>query len=128
MPSKFSLCLLPVVLCSTAWSPSQTAHAKAERPDPLDANSSVPRLAYTSSLAGYQRMREQPVGSWRGVNETVTRIGGWRAYAKEAAEENPGSAQGSSPGTSPARSSSAAAEPNAAQTPAQGSHSGHKKP
>lgn len=56
------------------------------RTDPLDAAASVPRLVYQSPLADYRRFAEQPVGSWRGANETANRIGGWRVYAREAAE------------------------------------------
>jgi hypothetical protein len=42
-------------------------------------------LQYTSALAGYQAYSDQAVLSWREANDRVGRIGGWRAYAKEAA-------------------------------------------
>lgn len=42
-------------------------------------------LAYRSALADYQTYKDQPVQPWRETNETVGRIGGWRAYAREAA-------------------------------------------
>ena len=54
------------------------------RPDPADPTAAVPSATY-SSLARYRRHAEQPVRSWREANETVNRIGGWRAYAREAA-------------------------------------------
>jgi len=56
------------------------------RPDPLDAQARVPPLLHQSAFAQYRRLGEVPVGSWREANDTVTRIGGWRAYAREAAE------------------------------------------
>lgn len=41
-------------------------------------------LAYESVFARYQSYRDERLGSWRDANATVERIGGWRAYAKEA--------------------------------------------
>ena len=41
-------------------------------------------LRYESVFARYQSYRDEKTGSWREANETVDRIGGWRAYAKEA--------------------------------------------
>lgn len=55
------------------------------RPDPLDARAAVPPVAHVSPLAVYRRAGELSVGSWREANDTVTRIGGWRTYAREAA-------------------------------------------
>ena len=42
------------------------------------------KLKYRSVLSQYQAFSEQPVAPWRETNETVEKIGGWRAYAKEA--------------------------------------------
>lgn len=54
------------------------------RRDPLDAKADVPPLRYESPFALYRRMTETKVGSWPEANETVNRIGGWRAYIREA--------------------------------------------
>ena len=54
------------------------------RPDPLDANAPVPPLSRQSSLSTPLPLGEAAVGSWRDANDTVNRIGGWRAYAREA--------------------------------------------
>lgn len=43
-------------------------------------------LPYQSVLGDYQSYKEQPVGSWRGANDEVQKIGGWRVYAREANE------------------------------------------
>lgn len=43
-------------------------------------------LQFNSTFAGYQAYTEQAVGSWREANDNVGRIGGWRAYAREAAQ------------------------------------------
>lgn len=47
------------------------------------------KLQYTSALATYQGYTDQAVQSWREANDRVGRIGGWRAYAKEAATGQP---------------------------------------
>lgn len=86
-------------------SQAQTPQPAPPRPDPLDAQARVPPVAYRSPLAGYRSWTEQPVGSWRETNETVNRIGGWRAYAREGL-----------PGTTPA----APAAPAATAAPAAG--------
>jgi hypothetical protein len=78
-----------VVSCSLASGAAARpggAGARERVADPTDARAAVPRLAHESSLSRYRRYAEQPVGSWREVNETVNRIGGWRAYAREANE------------------------------------------
>lgn len=59
------------------------------RPDPQDARASVPRVAYESPFSGYRAYTEEKPGSWKDANDTVGRIGGWRAYAKEAEEPQP---------------------------------------
>ena len=57
----------------------------AARPDPLDPAAPVPPLTHASALTAAPSLSETPVGSWREANDTVNRIGGWRAYAREAA-------------------------------------------
>ena len=38
-----------------------------------------------SAFSTYQTFVDEPVANWKSANNTVGRIGGWRAYAKEAA-------------------------------------------
>lgn len=45
------------------------------------------RLTYNAPLAGYRSWNDQLVQSWRDANEAVGRIGGWRAYAREASAQ-----------------------------------------
>lgn len=42
--------------------------------------------AWRSAFDGYRSFADVPVAPWRDVNDTVGRIGGWRAYAREAAQ------------------------------------------
>ncbi|MGP1691485.1 MAG: hypothetical protein ACTS6O_03150 [Giesbergeria sp.] len=69
-----------------AWAQPASNSAK---PDPQDANASVPRVIYRSSLANYRALSDEKVTSWKETNDNVGRIGGWRAYAKEAQEPEP---------------------------------------
>ena len=84
----------------------QAQPAPVPRPnDPLDAKALVPSAAYRSAFTGYRAGGETPPASWKQANDTVTRIGGWRVYAREAgAAQAPASAptQGA-PALGPAR-------------------------
>ena len=66
-------------------------------------------LRYESVFARYQSYRDEKTGSWRDANETVDRIGGWRAYAKEA--QQPDSVAPVAPAT-PTRAQPQATKPN----------------
>ena len=65
-------------------------------PDPAP-----PTLDFRSALEAYQPFTDEKAIPWKEANETVYRRGGWRAYAKEAAEKAP--AEGDLPkvGTDP---------------------------
>lgn len=43
------------------------------------------RAAAPSAFSTYRTFVDEPVANWKSANDTVARIGGWRAYAKEAA-------------------------------------------
>ncbi len=90
----FVLCAAPLVVAAQAAPSTPPA-----RPSPLDANASVPPLVQRSALAGYRKLREEPLQPWKQANDEVARIGGWRAYAREAAQ--PASAPASVPGARP---------------------------
>lgn len=87
-----------------------TATAAAEGPppdsptpllaDPMDATVSVPPLVYRSGLRSYRRLDPNAALSWREANDQVGRIGGWRAYAREAnaPEADAGAAAAPGPG------------------------------
>lgn len=69
---------------------AQPAHAQqsgegAAR-NPADPGAQTPSLQYKSPFAGYRPFASGAVGPWREVNDEVARIGGWKAYAREAYE------------------------------------------
>ena len=75
-----------------------SARAQAPRPDPLDAKAASAPLVHRSALAAYRRLGDDaPPVAWRDANQTVERIGGWRAYAREAAAPPASAAAASAP-------------------------------
>lgn len=79
--------LVPAVLCAAASAAlAQTAppEARPARPDPLDPTAEVPALRYRTSLNPARGAEAGKPLAWRDANEQVGRVGGWRAYAREA--------------------------------------------
>ena len=106
---------------------------KAKRLDPLDPKASVPSLGYESSFLQYRRLDDAKPQSWREANDTVTRIGGWRVYAREAQQPDPvpASVPASTPASPPASAASAkpaGPPPAASPAPMPAGHGGHKTP
>ena len=77
-------------------------------------------LPYRSVFDGYQPFTDEKMRSWKDSNNTVEKIGGWRASAKEAAE--PASADKQVPAVTPPKPATPAS-PAAAANP----HAGHGK-
>lgn len=73
-------------------------HPPAERADPLNAEAPVPPAAYRSALAGYRSLADEKVMPWKESNDTAGRIGGWRAYARQAREGEPAMPADTPPG------------------------------
>jgi hypothetical protein len=67
----------------TSHHPSGTAET-TRTATTLAAPPAASGLRYESVFARYKSYRDEKTGSWLGANETVDRIGGWRAYAREA--------------------------------------------
>ena len=84
--------LLPPALTSSL------AQAPANRPDPSDAAATVPAINYQSPFARYHAFADEDLAPWRETNDTAARIGGWRAYAREASQPAPAT-ETSSPAT-----------------------------
>jgi hypothetical protein len=111
-----------------AWlAASSLVHAQAEskagKPDPSNAMAVVPAATYSSPLARYRPAGEIKLGSWQEVNETVTRIGGWRAYAREASQpEAAAPPEASRPASAAAPSPAPAAS---GSMPGHGTHGKH---
>ena len=81
---------LPLALLAVfaAAADAQTAAPPSAPPraaDPTNPRAEVPAALHVSAFAGYRRHAEAAPTAWKDANDTVTRIGGWRTYAREAA-------------------------------------------
>jgi hypothetical protein len=85
------------LVISASLARAQGLADRVPRPDPLDARASVPAVEYRSPLSRYQRLGQDKPMPWKDANETVNRIGGWKAYAREAQQP-----EAIAPATSPA--------------------------
>ena len=100
---------------------------RSPKPDPLDPKAAVPALTYASSLKLDQRVASVGPTSWREANDTVTRIGGWRVYAREASQPATESKPTPFPAApQPLAPTAPAVLPAPAVTPH--AHGGHPKP
>lgn len=126
-------------IAGAALAAALAAHAQsaapAARPDPLDPQAGVPALNYESSFARYRRMSETQPIPWREANDAVARIGGWRAYAREAQQPEAAGAvtPSQTPGglaTTPSQPLAPAATPSPPPGPAAKPlpHDGHHTP
>lgn len=69
----------PILTILLMLSPALAIAAEATKPTkPLLS------LPYESALRGYRNFADEPIADWRATNDTVARIGGWRAYIKES--------------------------------------------
>ena len=105
---RAALWRLPLPACAVFAVSMSMAAPPTARPDPLDPAAAVPPATYASTLRPVRRATDAKPVPWREANDTVTRIGGWRAYAREPL---PGAAASSPP-----------------PTPAASGHSGHRTP
>jgi len=76
---------------------SVAAAVPAQPAPSAPATPAEPVLPWRSTFEGYQPFADQQVGDWRAANETVGRIGGWRAYAWEAQQQDGGAKPAGSP-------------------------------
>ena len=77
------------MLTATSIAQAQGTPGGTQRVDPLDAQAGVPAVTYSSSLAGYRPLGDDKRIPWKAANETVNRVGGWRAYTREAQQPEP---------------------------------------
>ena len=97
------------LLVVSLWATQANAQDFAPAPNPANIASpaateqaAVP--AYRSALEGYQRYTEEKTVNWKDANDATARIGGWRAYAKEASQpQAPEGTDKSNSGVMPAK-------------------------
>ena len=93
--------------CGLASLLGMAAHAQpAAPPVPFPTTQPTPQpLAFQSALQGYQPYTDDKIGNWKAANDTTARIGGWRAYVKEASApaDTPAPATAAVPATGTAK-------------------------
>lgn len=109
-----------IALLAASFAHAQGTASSTARADPLDPQVRVPAASYQSPLANFRRLGDDTPVSWKAANETVNRIGGWRAYAREAQQPDPAASAAGGRGAS---------APGPTQppghTPAHGGHKTH---
>lgn len=86
-PKYAILTLLCGALLGLAAQAQPSTHAQpASLGNPASADAPAVRVPYRSPFEGYRPHRDITPGPWRAMNEEVARIGGWKAYAREAHE------------------------------------------
>lgn len=107
--------LLAVLAISPALWLASAASAQSAQPTGQSADT------FRSALEGYQPYTDEKIVNWKEANDVVGRIGGWRAYAKEARE--PDAAAGNAASTATVQGGRDA-KPEPTKNGA-GSHMGH---
>ena len=107
------IALLTVAVLAQAQ--PQGAPAPNERVDPLDAQVRVPAVTHSSALSSYRKLGDDKRIDWKEANKAVNRIGGWRAYAREAQQPEPAP-------VAPAGRTTPAPVPTSGAMPAHGGH------
>ncbi len=87
---SFLLRCRPMVATALCLVGSALAAGPSPRPpDPLDPQAAVPAARHRSVVPTTPAPVEVAVGDWQRANANVARIGGWHAYAREAAAPAP---------------------------------------
>lgn len=71
-----------------------TGLASAQTASPATVSTPA-ATGFRSAFEGYQPYTEEKTQAWKEANDTAGRIGGWRAYAKEA--QQPAAADNAAP-------------------------------
>lgn len=83
-PPRLATFAVPAVLAA-ALSTSAAFAQPMPAPTPASVVNQAAPLGFTSAMEGYKPYTDDAVTNWKAANDTVAQIGGWRAYAKEAA-------------------------------------------
>jgi hypothetical protein len=61
-----------------------SAHASFAQTKEVAKITSAPQPGFESVFKDYQPLRDEKMVEWKATNDVVTRIGGWREYARQA--------------------------------------------
>ncbi len=102
---KFAILYVAIVTAALGHAGVLSAAPVSASGDPANNTATVAPIQYQSPFRDYRPLGEDRNTAWKDANDTVGKVGGWRAYAREAAETNK------------AREDSAAAPPKPIATP-----------
>lgn len=71
--------LMPLVFAATAHAQALQAQAQAQ-------DAVAPTVQFESALRNYTPFTDEKIVPWKQSNDTVRQVGGWRVYAREAAQ------------------------------------------
>lgn len=94
MNRPLTIALLAVL--GTLFGPGAQAQAQNQSQAVAPADTATAQ-AWRSAFDGYQPFSDQKTVPWRQANDTVHGVGGWRAYAREAAQPASAAASGPKP-------------------------------
>lgn len=86
--STSSLALLSIVPALALAQAGPASGGAAAPAAPMATATSPAPAVYRSAFEGYQPYTEEKTISWKEANDLTGRIGGWRAYAKEAQQSS----------------------------------------
>lgn len=93
-PRRLASYAIPVLSVAALWTSVAIAQP-TPKPTPSPTPSAAPRMSevapvgFQSVLEGYKPYTDEEIVNWKAANDTVAQIGGWRAYAREAAQTSP---------------------------------------
>ena len=119
--AALAVAAMPALAQPAPRSPVAGSAASAPLPGGLPASAS----GFRSAFEGYPAFRDEPVRTWREVNDQVGRIGGWRTYARESQGGASAPAGAGHAGHGSGTPAPAAANRPAASGPSTGGHAGH---
>ena len=87
-PRRLVTCAVPLLSTAVLWAGVALAQPTPTPPAAPGMTAAAP-VGFQSVLEGYKPYTEEKTVNWKAANDTTAQIGGWRAYAKEAAQTSP---------------------------------------
>ena len=85
-PTRAAALAVQAVLAAALWATGALAQpSPSPNLTPAPPLSEAAPASFKSATEGYQPYTDEATINWKAANDTVAQIGGWRAYAKEAA-------------------------------------------
>ena len=117
MKKNLSANIAVISICIGASQALAAADGTSGTTGAADASAKVPPTVYQSPFSNYRAMGADLSTPWKDANDTVRNIGGWQAYAKEAAEAAKAAASKSRPATAPTPPAPSSTKPPARAVP-----------